>query len=59
MIRLENYDGNLYAGTEFHGTVQAIYDKEGFQIPEDCIGAWPVIMGDTDGVASLKEGENV
>lgn len=58
LIRLENYDGNLYAGTEFHGTVQAIYDKEGFQIPEDCI-VLAGYYGDTDGVASLKEGENV
>lgn len=58
LIRLEDYDGAIRAGQTYSGSVEALYDADGFEIPEDCI----VLAGYSDsaaGVASLEVGEGV
>ena len=58
LIRLEDYDGAIRAGQTYSGSVEALYDADGFEIPEDCI----VLAGYSDsaaGVASLEVGEDV
>lgn len=58
LIRLEDFDGSICAGQTYTGTVEALYDADGFEIPADCI----VLAGYSDsaaGVAALEAGESV
>lgn len=58
LIQLDGFDGDIYAGTEYTGTVTAVYEADGFDIPADSV-VLAGYAGDADGVAALEPGETV
>lgn len=58
LIELDNFDGCIDAGTSYSGKVSAVYNEEGFSIPENCI-VLAGYAGDADGVSAMKVGEAV
>jgi exopolysaccharide biosynthesis protein/predicted phosphodiesterase len=58
LIALEDYSGELHAGTVYDGTVQEVYADDGFDIPDDCV-VLAGYAGDAAGVAALTAGQTV
>ncbi len=58
LLRLRDFSGALHAGTTYTGTVQEVFENDGFSIPEDCV-VLAGYAGDTAGVAALTAGEEV
>lgn len=53
LLRLDDYYGEVHAGTAYTGTVVQVYNEEGFVIPEDCI-VLAGYAGDAAGVSALE-----